>query len=380
MTAVFACGPYRDGALLAAVLGAPPGEGRPARLRGHRLSGGDGRTLPRLRADASGGVDGAVHEIGDRVSLERLAYHAACLGGVAHAVLAHVDGVEAAALTFAGSGQAGDPDGAAAWPAQDREATWRAIWREAAGEIVSYLGTRPPETVRSQLTGILQRADARRMARASTRASTRAGASGLGLDDIRIDAVSRPYAGFFAVEEFRFGHARFDGGAHPPVDRTVFVAADAVTVLPYDPERDRVLLVEQIRAGPLARGDPAPWILEPVAGRIEPGDGPEATAFKEAREEAGLELSALHRVAGYYPSTGCFSEFVHSFVGIAALPREGTWLGGLAEEGEDIRAHVISREALMARIVADEMPDAPLILTAWWLAAHHRRLRSRAVE
>ena len=30
---------------------------------------------------------------------------------------------------------------------------------------------------------------------------------------------------------------------------------DAVTVLPYDPVRDRVLLVEQFRAGPYGRGD-----------------------------------------------------------------------------------------------------------------------------
>ena len=51
------------------------------------------------------------------------------------------------------------------------------------------------------------------------------------------------------------------------VNRAVFISGDAVTVLPYDPRRDRVLLIEQFRAGPFARGDDQPWLLEAIAGR-----------------------------------------------------------------------------------------------------------------
>ncbi len=66
----------------------------------------------------------------------------------------------------------------------------------------------------------------------------------------------------------------------------MFIAsADAVTVLPYDPVRDRVLLIEQYRFGVHMRGDPRPWVLEPVAGRIDAGrdargDRPPRSAWK----------------------------------------------------------------------------------------------------
>ena len=131
--------------------------------------------------------------------------------------------------------------------------------------------------------------------------------------------------------------------------RGVFTSGDAVTVLPYDPQRDSVLLIEQFRAGPYARRDPRPWCLETVAGRCDRAEPPEATARREAREEAGLTLGRLERIAAYYPSPGIMSEY------ITGLRRRGRSLGGaaavhgLAEEHEDIRALVVPRaEALAA--------------------------------
>ncbi|WP_161555957.1 NUDIX domain-containing protein [Mangrovicoccus ximenensis] len=217
--------------------------------------------------------------------------------------------------------------------------------------------------------------------RAASRAAAAAApakplASGLGLKDVTLHERRRPYSNYFTVEELVYSHARFGGGTSEPVLRAVFMASDAVTVLPYDPVRDRVLVVEQVRAAPIARGDATAWILEPVAGRIEPGDSPETTARKEAREEAGLELGALHHVGDYYPSAGCFSEYIHSYIGIADLPDGAAGLGGLEEEGEDIRGHVMPREELVRRLRANEIPHAPLMVSAYWLELNLARLRS----
>jgi len=162
-----------------------------------------------------------------------------------------------------------------------------------------------------------------------------------------------------------------------PVRRAGFIGGDAATVLPYDPQTDTVLLVEQFRVGPLMRGDPRPWSLEPIAGRIDPGESAEACARREALEEAGLGLGRLHRVADYYPTPGAVSEFLFSFVAEADLDGQGGVLGGEPGEEEDIRTHVVPFEALMRLIDSGEAGTGPLILSAYWLAMHRDRLRTQ---
>jgi nudix-type nucleoside diphosphatase (YffH/AdpP family) len=170
-------------------------------------------------------------------------------------------------------------------------------------------------------------------------------------------------------------HKRFDGGETPLLNRAVFVSGDAATVLPYDLVRDRVMLIEQFRPGPLARGDTQPWLLEPIAGRIDAGETPAEAVRREAEEEAGLHLGALHSCGNYYPSPGAKTEYLYSFIGIADLPDEAAGLGGLPGEGEDIRSHVISFDALMALVGSGEAATGPLLISAWWLAANRDRLR-----
>lgn len=251
------------------------------------------------------------------------------------------------------------------------DARWAAIWDRALEEVAGYHGIRPADWVRDRLNVILFRAQSA----VDARVSARPAASGLDEGDVTVFDRSRAYSDYFAVDEYEMTHRRFDGKTNGRLKRAVFVAADAVTVLPYDPVRDRVLVVEQFRAGPMGRGDPRPWILEPVAGRIEPGDSPEETARKECREEANLDLGTLHKVAEYYPSTGCFTEYIYSYVGIADLPDGVAGLHGAVGEGEDIRGHLLDREEFMDRVHRGEMPDAPLLLTAYWLEANFGRLR-----
>ena len=149
-----------------------------------------------------------------------------------------------------------------------------------------------------------------------------------------------------------------------------------MTVLPYDPVRDRVLLVEQFRAGPYARGDANPWQLEAIAGRIDPGEGPEEAARREAVEEAGLQLGALLPVAAYYPTPGAKTEYLYSYVALCDLPDGSAGVFGVASEAEDIRGHLLAFDALMALVASGEASNAPLILTALWLQRERARLRS----
>lgn len=226
---------------------------------------------------------------------------------------------------------------------------------------------------------------ARRLGPALVRAASRirAGASApaavrraTAAGDIRQHARRLPYAQFFAVEEYDLSWRRFDGTFSEIATRAAFLSGDAVTVLPYDPARDLVLVVEQFRAGPLARGDGQCWQIEAIAGRVDPFETPQDAARREAIEEAGLTLTDLLPVAQYYPSPGAKTEFLYSYVALTDLPDGCAGIFGVADEVEDIRGHLISFDRLMDLVTSGEVANAPLILTALWLQRERPRLRA----
>ena len=118
------------------------------------------------------------------------------------------------------------------------------------------------------------------------------------------------FDGFMQLSRLRVRHERFDGGLTMPLEREVLVRRPAVAVLPYDPLRDRVALIEQFRIGAYVDGGRA-WLHEIVAGFVEPGETPLESGRREAQEEAGVTLGAhAERICEYYPTPGGCSERV----------------------------------------------------------------------
>jgi nudix-type nucleoside diphosphatase (YffH/AdpP family) len=157
------------------------------------------------------------------------------------------------------------------------------------------------------------------------------------------------FRGYAAIDDVWITHQRFNGDWTPPFRRSVVGWGDAVTVLPYDPARDLVLLIEQFRAGPFLRGDVNPWCNSVVAGRMDRLERPEDTARREAEEEAGVPLGRLEKVAGYYSSPGLSKEYITCFVGEADLQLAGGQFGERLED-EDIRATVVSLDEALSRL------------------------------
>lgn len=197
-------------------------------------------------------------------------------------------------------------------------------------------------------------------------------------DKVEVIERHHPYSGFHTVEELVLRHRQFDGALSDPQRRSVFRAADAVTVLPYDPVRDRILVIEQLRMGPFVHGDAHPWLLEPVAGMIDAGETPETAARRETVEEAGLELGALHLVARYYPSPGGLAQVLISYVALADLPDGVAGTGGHISEGEDILSHLVDWDTARAMLERGDMANAPLVLSMQWLMLNRDRLRAGA--
>ncbi len=244
------------------------------------------------------------------------------------------------------------------------------------GEIALCAGRVPEKALRSRLGMVRTRAAARLRGREHPApASLR---RDWGREAVRQSARRLPWAGFFTVEQSELCFRRFDGTMSAPVERAGFVSGDAALVLPYDPARDLVLLIEQFRYGPFLRHDARPWTLEPIAGRIDGGESPEEAARREAREEAGLELEGLELVSASYPSPGANSEFFYCYVGIASLDASMQGVGGLETEAEDIRSHVIPFERLMELVSSGEANCGPLVLLVLWLRLNRPRLRGCA--
>ncbi|MCE3026332.1 MULTISPECIES: NUDIX domain-containing protein [unclassified Salinicola] len=195
-------------------------------------------------------------------------------------------------------------------------------------------------------------------------------------DDVERLETELIYDGFFALEKRRLRHRLFNGGWSEAMDREVHVRRDAVGVLLYDPALDRVVLVEQIRAGALDDAR-SPWKLEPVAGLVEAGESPAEVARREAKEEAGCEIDELIELHRYYPSPGACTEQVTMFCGLIDSSGVGG-VHGLDIEHEDILVHVMPFPEAWDRLMAGDLDNAMALIGFHWLARERAGLRARS--
>lgn len=181
------------------------------------------------------------------------------------------------------------------------------------------------------------------------------------------------YQGYFRLARYELRHTLFGGGWSAVMQRELFERGHAAAVLPYDPVRDQVLLVEQFRVGAIdAPG--GPWLLELIAGIIEPGEDGAEVVRREAVEEAGCEITALEPVCEYLVSPGGTSERTALFVGRADLAEVGG-VHGLAEENEDILVHVLDADEAIALADQGRVANATGQIGLQWFARHRARVR-----
>lgn len=194
-----------------------------------------------------------------------------------------------------------------------------------------------------------------------------------GKDDVEIIARETRYKGFFSIIAYRFRHRLFNGEMSGEVVREVFERGHAAVLLPYDPKRDEVVLIEQIRI-PCIDSSDTPWLLEMVAGIIEEGETVKDVARREALEEANIVVKRCKPALNYLASPGGTSERLSIMVGeVDATTAEG--IHGLKAENEDIRVHVVSREQAYRWVEEGAIDNAASVIALQWLQLHHESLR-----
>lgn len=134
--------------------------------------------------------------------------------------------------------------------------------------------------------------------------------------------------------------ARYEIVHHP--GGAAIVALDA---------QQRVCLLRQYR--PAGGG----WVWELPAGRLEPGELPEATARRELREEAGCDAARWESLGGILSSPGVFSETIHLY--LARALEHGA---SSHEQHEVIEVHWVPLADAARQALSGELRDAKTVI------------------
>ncbi|SNY52329.1 ADP-ribose pyrophosphatase [Arsukibacterium tuosuense] len=192
--------------------------------------------------------------------------------------------------------------------------------------------------------------------------------------DVEVIDKSTVFQGFFRVERCQLRHKLYSGGWSSAMVREIFERGHAVAVLPYNPDTDQLVLIEQFRAGAMI-DNRSPWLLEIIAGMIDNNQSAEQTARREALEEAGLELGELWPMLSYFSSPGGSTERVQLYLGQLNRPVV-PGIYGLTAEHEDIKVQLLSRADALELLAEGKIDNAATVIALQWLSLHLTEVRS----
>lgn len=190
--------------------------------------------------------------------------------------------------------------------------------------------------------------------------------------DVKILQKQPLREGFLSVHKLTLQHKLFSGDWSPVFEREVMDRGHAVVVLPYDPKRDALVVLEQFRVGALDT-DASPWLLEFVAGMFDSEDeSPEQVAHRELFEEAGLTTEQLHYALTYFSTPGGCTEQISVYIA-QVDSRQAARHAGLADEHEDIRVHVLPYADVVQLLAQGKINNAASVIGLQWLQLHKRQ-------
>jgi len=183
---------------------------------------------------------------------------------------------------------------------------------------------------------------------------------------VSIEQKKYIFEDIFKIEEAHLRFEKFNGEMTDPVRRISLERGDSVAVVILNLTTNKIILVSQFRYPSYNNGQG--WLIETIAGMVDPGESPEETARREVEEEIGLNISTLEFISTFYLSPGGSSERIHLFYSeVSGENAKYKGTGGLISEGEDIKAEELSLEEALGKVRSGEIMDAKTIIGIYWL-------------
>ena len=182
---------------------------------------------------------------------------------------------------------------------------------------------------------------------------------------VEILKKTRVFDGFFKLDEAELRYERFDGTMSPLVRRLSFERGDSAAAILYDPELERVILIDQFKYPTYENGDG--WLVEVVAGAIDPGETPGAAIRREILEETGYVPAKLVPISTFYVSPGGSSERIFLYYAEVDGGSRASVGGGVASEHEDIETREFAPAELFEMLDKGDIADAKTIVAIQWL-------------
>jgi len=172
------------------------------------------------------------------------------------------------------------------------------------------------------------------------------------------------YSGFFGLNKYKFVHEKHNGDWTNTVEREIFSGAHVSTLLPYDPIKKEIVLIQQFRAGNLSRYD-EDYMYEIVAGIIDEGEKPQETAMRECFEETGCEVKKIRPIQAYFPAPGSSESYYHLFLG-EINSFNGERIRGLESENEDILVKSFKVDEVRKMLKENKIMNGLTIIALQW--------------
>ena len=181
-----------------------------------------------------------------------------------------------------------------------------------------------------------------------------------------IDIIDKKtlYSGFFELYQFTLKHKKHNSSWSKLLIREIFSGAQVVTVLPYDPQTKKIILIDQFRTG-LVEKVHDPIIKEIVGGIIDKEESPEEAAIRECKEETGCSVHKLKKIFSYYPAPGSSQSYYHLFLA-EVVSFEGERILGVEDEDEDLLVRSYSTDEVKTMLNEGRFINGATLIALQW--------------
>ena len=184
-------------------------------------------------------------------------------------------------------------------------------------------------------------------------------------NDVDIQSATLRHQGFLKVMLYKLRFRTFEGHWTQVLSRELLEKNSAVGVLLYDSNLQKVVLLEQFRPGSL-NDEKSPWQIEIAAGLMDTEETETEVAIRETKEETGLFVRELKSICRYWVSPGASNERMSVYCGLVDAS-QANGIHGLAEEGENIKVHVVDVKEAFHWLDTGLINNAAAIIALQWL-------------